>query len=244
MENHILSVSHVSKFFGGLKANLDVSFSLNYGEILGLIGPNGAGKTTLFNCLTGFYQASEGDVVFRNQRINGLKPDAICKRGMARTWQKVKPLPDMSILNNVVVGALCRTNNMKKASDIAHQTLSVVGLDGLADQLAGSLSIGNKKLLELARTLATEPKLILLDEICGGLNSVETEKVLHVIKSLPGAGISVLFIEHDMRAVNQICDRIVCLNSGELLAAGTCAEVLSNQNVIDAYLGTTGENNA
>ena len=241
MNNHILNIQHVSKFFGGVAANQDVSFSVNQGEILGLIGPNGAGKTTLFHCISGHYPVSEGDVIFEGNRVNGLSPDRICKLGMTRTWQKVRPLDGMTVEQNVVVGAFCQTSNKKAAEAMAKKCLTVVGLADRAQQKAGVLSIGDKKRLELARVLATGPRLVLLDEICGGLNHTETEELLNVIRNVRKRGVTVVFIEHDMKAVTSICDRIVVLNSGEKIAEGTPSEVMSNPVVIAAYLGDEGE---
>src|SRR5471030_2117370 len=160
----ILEIKHVSKFFGGLAANSDVSFDMTEGMIMGLIGPNGAGKTTLFNCITGYYPPSKGEVIFDGRIMNGLQPDAVCKLGMARTWQKVRPLAKMSVVDNVMVGALCRTNSLKKARKMAMEQLHVVRLEQRTDVLAGSLPIGERKKLEVARVLATQPRLLLLDE--------------------------------------------------------------------------------
>lgn len=236
----ILNVNSVSKFFGGVAANKDVTFTVNTGEILGLIGPNGAGKTTLFNCITGYYPPCKGEVIFDGRITSGRNPDYLCSVGMCRTWQKVKPLAGMNVLQNVMVGAFCHANSVRQASEIAHQQLKAVGLSHRHDQLANALSIGEKKKLEVARALATNPKLLLLDEICGGLNQTETEDVLVLINGLKTKGISIVFIEHDMKAVTRICDRIVVLNSGEKIAEGTPANVMTNRAVISAYLGDEG----
>jgi len=233
----ILDIRHVSRFFGGLAANSDVSFEVPEGTILGLIGPNGAGKTTLFNCITGYYRPSKGEVVFQGRRMNGLKPDKVCKLGMARTWQKVRPLTKLSVLDNVVVGALCRTNSVKEARDIAHEQLRVVRLDAKAGLLAGALPIGERKKLELARVLATKPRLLLLDEAMGGLNTAESEEIIQLILEIKGQGLTQIVIEHDMKAIMRLSDRIVVLNSGEKLAEGTPQEIVVNPQVIEAYLG-------
>ena len=164
----ILEIKHVSKFFGGLAANSDVSFSLEEGMIMGMIGPNGAGKTTLFNCITGYYPPSRGEVVFKTQKISGLEPDRICRLGMVRTWQKVRPLAKLSVIDNVMVGALCRTNSLKTARELAMEKLKVVRMDNKPNFLAGGLPIGEQKKLEVARALATQPQLLLLDEVMGG----------------------------------------------------------------------------
>jgi branched-chain amino acid transport system ATP-binding protein len=233
----ILELRHVSKFFGGLAANSDISFTMEEGMIKGLIGPNGAGKTTLFNCITGFYPPSRGDILFQGHSITGLQPDRVCRLGMARTWQKVRPLVKMSVLDNVMVGALCRTNSLPKARDIAMEQLQVVRLEQKAHFLAGGLPIGERKKLEMARVLATQPRLLLLDEVMGGLNPAESEEIIQLILEFKSRGITQMVIEHDMRAIMRISDRIVVLNSGEKLAEGTPAEIVANQEVIDAYLG-------
>ena len=233
----ILEIRHVSKFFGGLAANSDVSFSVEEGMIMGLIGPNGAGKTTLFNCITGYYPPSKGEVLFAGRRMNGLQPDKVCKLGMARTWQKVRPLAKLSVLDNVVVGALCRTNSLKTARDLAREQLQVVRLDHKAEFPAGGLPIGERKKLEVARVLATQPKLLLLDEVMGGLNPAESEEIIQLILDIRQHGITQMVIEHDMKAIMRISDRIVVLNSGEKLAEGSPEEIVSNPEVITAYLG-------
>ena len=171
----------MSRFFGGVKANLDVCFSVEPGIVLGLIGPNGAGKTTLFNCITGFYPPSRGEILFEGERIDGLSPDKVCKLGMARTWQKVRPLAKLSVLDNAMVGALLRTGSVREARAIAHEQLRVVGLDAKASALAGALPIGERKKLEVARVLATRPRMILLDEVMGGLNARESEDLIQFI---------------------------------------------------------------
>lgn len=233
----MLVIDHVSKFFGGLAANSDVSFSMEEGTILGLIGPNGAGKTTLFNCITGYYPPSKGEIWFDGRRMNGLQPDRVCKLGMARTWQKVRPLAKMTVLDNVMVGALARTNSLRTAREAARAQLDVVRLAHKADMLAGGLPIGERKRLEVARVLATGPKLLLLDEVMGGLNPAESEEIIQLILDIRKRGLTQMVIEHDMKAIMRISDRIVVLNSGEKLAEGTPEEIVANQDVVDAYLG-------
>ncbi len=233
----ILEIKHVSKFFGGLAANSDVSFSIEEGLIMGLIGPNGAGKTTLFNCITGYYPPSRGEVLFKGKRMNGLQPDRVCKLGMARTWQKVRPLAKMSVLDNVMVGALCRTNSLKAARAVAMEQLQVVRLDHKAGVLAGGLPIGERKKLEVARVLATKPELLLLDEVMGGLNPAESDEIIRLILDIKEHGITQMVIEHDMKAIMRISDRIVVLNSGEKLAEGRPEEIVTNPDVVAAYLG-------
>jgi branched-chain amino acid transport system ATP-binding protein len=233
----ILEIKRVSKFFGGLAANSDVSFDVAQGLIMGLIGPNGAGKTTLFNCITGYYPPSRGEIIFDGRRMNGLHPNAVCKLGMARTWQKVRPLAKMTVLDNVMVGALCRTNSLKTARIASMEQIKVVHLENRIDFRAGSLPIGERKKLEVARVLATRPKLLLLDEVMGGLNPAESEEIIELILDIKKLGITQMVIEHDMKAIMRISDRIVVLNSGEKLAEGSPREIVTNKAVVDAYLG-------
>jgi len=233
----ILEIQHVSKFFGGLAANSDVSFDVELGSIMGLIGPNGAGKTTLFNCITGYYPPSKGEVLFKGVRMNGLQPNQVCRLGMARTWQKVRPLAKLSVVDNVMVGALCRTNSLRVARQVAMEQLRVVKMDHKAAFLAGGLPIGERKKLEVARVLATKPELLLLDEVMGGLNPAESEEIILLILELKRLGLTQVVIEHDMKAIMRLSDRIVCLNSGEKLAEGTPLEVAHHKDVVAAYLG-------
>ncbi len=233
----ILEIQGVSKFFGGLAANSDVSFSVDQGMIMGLIGPNGAGKTTLFNCITGFYPPSRGEVRFKGERMNGLPPNKVCHRGMVRTWQKVRPLAKMTVLDNVMVGALARTASLRRAREVALAQLEVVRLFGKPDALAGGLPIGERKKLEVARVLATQPELLLLDEVMGGLNPAESEEIIQLILDLKRRGLTQMVIEHDMKTIMRISDRIVVLNSGEKLAEGAPQEIVSNKAVVAAYLG-------
>jgi branched-chain amino acid transport system ATP-binding protein len=237
MINHLLHINHVCKQFGGNNAVSNVSFSVDKNQIFGLIGPNGAGKTTLFNCITGFYHVTSGDIIFNNKKINNLRPDEVCHLGMARTWQRVKPLSSLTVLENVMIGGFSITNDTKEAQKIAMEQLQLVGLTDYARKTAGSLSIGLKKKLELARVLATRPKMLLLDEICGGLNKTETDTILAIIRDIRMKGATIVFIEHDMKAVTSLCDWIVVLNSGEKLAEGTPEEITRNPDVIAAYLG-------
>ncbi len=233
----LLHLQHVSKYFGGLAANADVSFWVQRGTIVGLIGPNGAGKTTLFDCITGFHRPDRGEVRFKGVRLNGLSPDRICRLGLARTWQKVRPLARLSVLDNVMVGAYARTRSREAARAEALEQLRVVGLDARAGALAGGLPIGQRKKLEVARVLATRPELVLLDEVMGGLNTSETGEMIDLVLALKQAGLTLVVIEHDMKAIMRVSDRVVVLNSGEKLAEGTPAEVVENREVVAAYLG-------
>jgi len=237
MADPILQIRHVSKFFGGLAANSDVSFEMELGMIMGLIGPNGAGKTTLFNCITGYYPPSRGDVIFKGVRLNGLQPDAVCRLGMVRTWQKVKPLAKLSVIDNVMVGALLRTRKLSVAREVAMEQLHVVRMEHKAELAAGGLPIGERKKLEVARALATKPELLLLDEVMGGLNPAESDEIIQLILDLKKAGLTQMVIEHDMKAIMRISDRIVVLNSGEKLAEGGPREIADHPDVITAYLG-------
>jgi branched-chain amino acid transport system ATP-binding protein len=233
----MLVIDGVFKFFGGLAANSNVSFSMEAGMIMGLIGPNGAGKTTLFNCITGYYPPSKGEVVFKGTRLNGKQPDQVARLGMVRTWQKVRPLAKLTVLDNVMVGALLRTASLRKAREVALEQLHVVRLEHKESMLAGGLPIGERKKLEVARVLATRPELLLLDEVMGGLNPSESEEIILLILELKKRGFTQMVIEHDMKAIMRISDRIVVLNSGEKLAEGTPQEVSNHPDVIAAYLG-------
>ena len=233
----LLEVKNVSRFFGGLKANEDVSFEVPGGSILGLIGPNGAGKTTLFNCITGFMPPTAGQIVFDGQSIGGASPDTVCKLGMVRTWQKVKPLAKLTVLDNVVVGALCNAKSVSEARDIARDQLALVGMLRRADLLAGGLPIGERKKLEVARALATQPKMVLFDEVMGGLNAAESEDLIQLILDIRKRGLTQIVIEHDMKAIMRISDRVVVLNAGKKLAEGPPGEVVENPSVVEAYLG-------
>jgi branched-chain amino acid transport system ATP-binding protein len=233
----ILDIQHVSKQFGGLAANSDVSFQMEKGMVMGLIGPNGAGKTTLFNCITGYYPPTRGQVLFQGTSVNGLEPDQVCRLGMVRTWQKVRPLAKMTVLDNVMVGALARTGSLAVARQVAQEQLEVVKLAHKSAFLAGGLPIGERKKLEVARVLATRPTLLLLDEVMGGLNPAESEEIIQLILELKQRGLTQMVIEHDMKAIMRISDRIVVLNSGEKLAEGLPAEIVKNRDVVTAYLG-------
>jgi branched-chain amino acid transport system ATP-binding protein len=210
---------------------------MEQGMIMGLIGPNGAGKTTLFNCITGYYPPTKGEILFKGARLNGLQPDKVCRLGMVRTWQKVRPLAKMTVIDNVMVGALVRTGSLRVARDVAHEQLEIVHLDHKDDHLAGGLPIGERKKLEVARALATKPEMLLLDEVMGGLNPAESEEIIQLILDLKRRGLTQMVIEHDMKAIMRISDRIVVLNSGEKLTEGTPQEVANHPDVIAAYLG-------
>jgi branched-chain amino acid transport system ATP-binding protein len=237
----LLEVRGVSRFFGGLAALTDVDFSIGKGEVLGLIGPNGAGKTTMFNVVNGFYPPSRGEVLFRGERISGLKPHQICRRGLARTFQVVKPLQRMSTLDNVVASAFLRATTKAEAVATAEETLKFTNLWEERRVISKSLPLGKRKRLEIARALATGPELLLLDEACAGLNPSELEESIGIIRRIKERGITIMIIEHHMKVIMSISDRIVVLTYGEKLAEGPPAEIARNPEVIKAYLGEGGE---
>ncbi len=241
-EEIILRIENVTKRFGGLVALSNVSFDVYRGEILGLIGPNGAGKTTLFNVISGVYKPEEGRVFFKNKDITGWKPHKVARLGIARTHQIVKPFGDLSVVENTMIGALFGKKAGKiseaEAREIALDVLKFVGLYEKAELPARVLNVQEKKRLELARALAAEPELLLLDEVLAGLTPQEVEKMLVLLRKIRAEkGITMIMIEHVMHAVMNIADRIVVLHFGRKLAEGTPEEVASNQEVITAYLG-------
>ncbi len=235
----LLSVQGVTKRFGGLQALTHVTFDLPQGQILGLIGPNGAGKTTLFNVINGIYVPEEGRVIFRGEDITGLKPYEVARRGLARSHQVVRPLNQLTVRENVMVGACFGRENhsLSNAAAIADEILELVGLKERADQLAGSLNIAQKKRLEMARALAARPYLLLLDEVLAGLNPSEVEAMLTTIRTIREQGITIIMIEHLMHAIMKISERIIVLDYGEQIAEGTPQEISNNPRVIEAYLG-------
>jgi branched-chain amino acid transport system permease protein len=233
----VLQVRNISRHYGGLKAVNDVSFDVARGEILGIIGPNGAGKTTLFNLLNGIVRPNSGQVLFEGQRIDALEPNQICRLGLARTFQVVRPFRRMSVIENVVVGAYVAHASEDEAWTAAAEALAQVGLSERAQTLAGSLTNKELRLMELARALAGRPKLVLMDEPLAGLGATETKDVIAVIKSLRESGISVVIIEHTMHAMVSVVDRFVVLDQGKFLVEGRPAAVTQDKRVIEAYLG-------
>ena len=233
----LLSVSGVTKRFGGVTANKGISFEVAPGELVGIIGPNGAGKSTLFECVSGFYRPDEGEVRLDGVRVTGLAPDEICRRGIARTFQKLRPFQGMTVLENVMVGALTRTKDVKHAREQASEWLSRVGLSEKADSHARTLSTGQRKRLELARALATEPRVLLLDEVTGGVDQRSIPGLVQLVKDLHSRGLTLLVIEHNMRVITAIAQRIVALYLGEVIADGKPEVVARDRKVVEAYLG-------
>jgi len=230
-------VNNLTKSFGGLMAVNAVDFRIEEGEILGMIGPNGAGKTTVFHLITGFYPKDNGTVHFRGEDITNLRPDQICKNGMTRTFQVVKPFSHITVLQNVLVGALNRIRDVSKAKKLAMEALEFIGLDKKKDQMATNLSPPERKRLELARALATQPNLILLDEVMAGLRAKEIEEIIRLIQDINRKGITIFVIEHVMKVIMSLSNRIIVLNYGEKIATGTPLEISKDQGVIKAYLG-------
>lgn len=252
----LLSVQNLTKRFGGLVAVNDVSFDVQEQSVLGLIGPNGAGKTTVFNLITGNYTPTSGSVIFNGQKNNGLAPYKIVQSGIARTFQNIRLFQEMSCLENVLAGRHCRMKSglissmfhlpvMQREETAAvercMQELAFVGLDAQFANEAGNLSYGNQRLLEIARALASDPKILILDEPAGGMNDQETAELTELIDAIKQRGITILLIEHDMNLVMKICDKLVVLEYGAKIAEGAPEEVRVNPRVIEAYLGASEE---
>jgi branched-chain amino acid transport system ATP-binding protein len=235
----IIEGSGLSKSFGGMTAVNDVAFDVTEGEILGLIGPNGAGKTTLFNLISGALTIDKGEIRFEDRKISGLRPNQICNFGIARTFQAAKNFPDMSIRDNVLMGALFGTARMSYTEAYADvdRILEFVGLTEYKHMAVSDIPLAGQKQLEVARALATKPSVLMLDEVMAGLNPSEVDAAMDLVKRIRESGITVIMIEHVMKAIMSICDRIIVLHHGQLIAEGTPGEISANKQVIEVYLG-------
>jgi branched-chain amino acid transport system ATP-binding protein len=233
----IFEAQDLVKFFGGLAAVNGVSFKVEQGEIFGLIGPNGSGKTTIFNLINNYFPLTSGHIHFKRKTINHLKTYQICKLGIARTFQVVKPLSRMTVLENVVASAFCRVNTIKEARHLALETIEFCGLTDCKDQKAKSLPIGLRKRLEITRALATQPEILLLDETCAGLTPKEVDQAIELIREINQRGVTIIVIEHIMKVIMSISNRILAINHGQPITEGSPEEVSNNPQVIEAYLG-------
>ncbi|MGI6036706.1 MAG: ABC transporter ATP-binding protein [Limnochordia bacterium] len=233
----ILQVENLSKRFGGLQALVDVSFQVEEGQIVGLIGPNGAGKSTLFGCLTGFLPPSGGTVIFDGKNITNFPPHQICQLGIARTFQIVQILPAMTVLKNVVVGSLLHHTTMGKALAWAKEVLALTELDKVAQQMAEDLTMPEKMRLQIAMALATEPRLLMLDEAMAGLTPTEVKQAVGFLQRVRDSGVTLIVVEHVMEAIMPIADRVIVLNSGRKIAEGPPEQIVNDKAVISAYLG-------
>lgn len=236
----ILEGEGITKYFGGLAAVSEVDFHVNQGELVGLIGPNGAGKTTLFNLISGALVPKSGTIRFNGGDITGLKPHQICRKGVARTFQSVKIFPHMPVLENILLGSIfgtSKTLSVTEATREATDLLNFVGLSEMSSAPAQNLTLANKKRLEVARALATKPELLLLDELMAGLNPTEVAEAMELVTRIRDDGITIYMIEHVMKAIMSMCDRIMVLHHGKKIAEGTPGEIATSKTVIEAYLG-------
>ena len=234
----ILSVENLSRSFGGIKANDNISFNVDEGRRHGIIGPNGAGKSTLFDLITGYTKADTGKVKFFEKNIFGLSPDKISNLGVGRTFQKLKPFADQTLLENVMIGSFVKEQNIKKARDRALEIIDFVDLIEKRHHFAKELSTGQRKRLEMARAMAIEPKLLLMDEVTGGVDQKTIPGLVELIKKLKETGVTIITIEHNINIIMEISDNVLALDQGKSIAFGTPKEIQKNKEVIDSYLGT------
>jgi len=233
----LLSVSGITKRFGGITANRDISFDVEAGQLIGIIGPNGSGKSTLFEIISGFYRPDAGVVRLNGSALTGFSPDHVCRLGVARTFQKLRPFSGLTVVDNVMVGALTRTLDVRHARARARELLDRVGLAEKAGEYARTLSTGQRKRLELARALATEPRVLLLDEVTGGVDQRSIPGLVQLVRDLHRGGLTVLMVEHNMRVITAVAQRIVALYLGEKIADGPPDVVTRDRRVVEAYLG-------
>tara|TARA_B100000424_G_scaffold268722_1_gene264108 strand:+ start:2897 stop:3619 length:723 start_codon:yes stop_codon:yes gene_type:complete len=234
----ILRVENLSKSFGGIKANDNISFEVEQGTILGVIGPNGAGKSTLFDLITGYTTPDSGKVNFLDNNIFGLRPDLISSLGVGRTFQKLKPFADQTLLENVMIGCFVKESNIKRARDKALEIIDFVDLIEKRHHLARELSTGQRKRLEMARAMAIQPKLLLMDEVTGGVDQKTVPGLVALIKKMQKAGVTIITIEHNMNIIMQLSDNILALDQGRSIAYGSPKQIQNNKKVVDSYLGT------